>query len=185
MTPSIRMSADQRRASVLRAARIEFGQGGLTGTSTEAIARRVGVSQPYLFRLFPNKAAIFLAVLEDCFDSLEAMFLESAGELTGEAALQAMGRAYNAQLDNREILQVQLQMWAAACQDEAVRQVARHRMGRLWQLAERISGADSQRVMQFMASGMLLNVFAAMDLPRIKEQLGEALTGLATVEGVG
>ena len=32
--------------------------------------------------------------------------------------------------------------------------------------------------MQFMASGMLLNVFAAMDLPRIKEQLGEALTGL-------
>jgi hypothetical protein len=52
-------------------------------------------------------------------------------------------------------------------------------MARLWQRAEQISGADSMRVMQFMASGMLLNVFAAMDLPRIKEHLGEALTGLA------
>ena len=32
--------------------------------------------------------------------------------------------------------------------------------------------------MQFMAGGMLLNVMAAMDLPRIKDQLGETLTGL-------
>ena len=59
-----------------------------------------------------------------------------------------------------------------------MRDLARRRLARLWQAAERISQADTLRIMQFMASGMLLNVFAALDLPRIKEQLGEALTGL-------
>jgi hypothetical protein len=57
-----------------------------------------------------------------------------------------MGRAYNDQLDNREILQVQLQMWAAACSDEEVRAVARRRMGGLWQRFTRLSGADERRV---------------------------------------
>ena len=50
----------------------------------------------------------------------------------------------------------------------------------MWLLVGRASGADQMRIMQFFASGMLLNVFAALELPRIKEQLGEALTGLST-----
>lgn len=173
------MSAVERRAAVLRAARDEFGLGGYIGTSTEAIARRVGVSQPYLFRLFASKKAIFLATINDCFDRVEALFDEAAEGLTGEEALMAMGRAYKSLLDDRATLQMQLQMWATACHDEDVRQLARRRLGGLWRQAVRLSGADNQRVMQFMASGMLLNVMAAMDLPRIREQLGEALTGLS------
>jgi AcrR family transcriptional regulator len=173
------MSADQRRELVLEAARAEFGQGGYEATTTEAIARRVGVSQPYLFRLFPSKKAIFLATIEACFEQLEELFDHVTEGLTGEESLMAMGRAYNALIDNRGILQMQLHMWANACHDADVRDVARRRMARLWQQTERISGADDTRVMQFIASGMLFNVFAAMELPRIKEQLGEALTGLA------
>jgi AcrR family transcriptional regulator len=180
MSPTIRMSAAERRIAVLHAARIEFGAAGYSGTSTEVIARRVGVSQPYLFRLYPSKKAIFLAVIDDCFDSLERLFEQAAEGHTGEEALSAMGRVYNAQLDERPILQMQLQMWASACSDAEVRQVARRRMAGLWAQAGRLSGADDHRVMQFMASGMLLNVFAALDLPRIKEQLGEALTGLSS-----
>ena len=173
------MSADDRRELVIEAARAEFAQGGYDATTTEAIAKRVGVSQPYLFRLFPSKKALFLAALEECFATLEQLFDESSAGLTGEDALVAMGRAYNDLLDDRALLQLQLQMWAQACRDTDVRDTARAGMARLWQRAEQISGADSMRVMQFMASGMLLNVFAAMDLPRIKEHLGEALTGLA------
>ncbi len=172
------MSAAERRESVLRAAQIEFGSGGYAGTSTEAIARRVGVSQPYLFRLFPSKKALFLATMQHCFDGLRDLFDATGRGLTGEAALTEMGRAYNALLDNRDALQMQLQMWAAACQDEEVRELARRRLGEIWLQVERISGAEDMRVMQFMASGMLLNVFAALGLPRIREQLGEALTGL-------
>src|SRR2546430_11321780 len=162
------MSAAERRESVLRAAQIEFGSGGFSGTTTETIARRVGVSQPYLFRLFPSKKALFLATMERCFDNLGRLFEESGKGRTGEEALVEMGRAYNALLDNREMLQMQLQMWSTACQDDDVRQLARRRLGELWQQVQRISGANDQRVMMFMASGMLLNVFAALGLPRIK-----------------
>ncbi|WP_406530887.1 helix-turn-helix domain-containing protein, partial [Streptomyces sp. I8-5] len=59
-----RMSAEERRESVIRAAITEFARGGYSATSTEAIAKRVGVSQPYLFRLFPSKQAMFLAAVE-------------------------------------------------------------------------------------------------------------------------
>jgi AcrR family transcriptional regulator len=175
------MSAAERRESTLAAAQIEFGRSGLAGASTEAIARRVGVSQPYLFRLFPSKKAIFLGTIDWCYDRLEARFEAAADGLTGEAALEGMGRSYNQLLDNREVLQMQLQMWSTACQDEEVRAATRRRLSRLWLLVERLSGADQMRIMQFFASGMLLNVFAALELPRIREQLGEALTGLSTV----
>jgi AcrR family transcriptional regulator len=173
------MSSEQRRELVIPAAQIEFGRLGYEGASTAAIAERVGVSQPYLFRLFPSKKAIFLATIDACCDKLEAMFERAATERTGEAALESMGRAYNELLDQREQLQMQLQMWAAACHDDEIRARTRDRMSRLWQHIERLSGADQQRIMQFFASGMLLNVFAALELPRIKEQLGEALTGLS------
>src|SRR4030081_72994 len=48
-----RHTAEERRAEVLKAAVAEFALHGLHGTSTEMIARRIGISQPYIFRLFP------------------------------------------------------------------------------------------------------------------------------------
>ncbi|GAA4438032.1 TetR/AcrR family transcriptional regulator [Phytohabitans houttuyneae] len=179
MGAGTRMSADERRVAVLRVAREEFGLSGFSGASTEAIARRVGVSQPYLFRLFPTKKAMFLATVNDCFDRVQALFEEVAEGLTGEEALKEMGRSYKSLLDDKATLQMQLQMWAAACDDEDIRQLARERVSGLWRQVMRLSGEDDQRVMQFMAAGMLLNVMAAMDLPRVREQLGEALTGLS------
>ncbi len=122
-----------------------------------------------------------MATLERCYTRLEARFEAAGAGLTGEDALASMGRSYNELLDNRPMLQMQLQMWSAACQDDDIRAATRRGLSRLWQQIERISGADQMRIMQFFASGMLLNVFAALELPRIREQLGEALTGLSTV----
>lgn len=46
------------------AAMAAFAAKGLYGTATEEIARRAGISQPYLFRLFGSKLNLFLVVLE-------------------------------------------------------------------------------------------------------------------------
>src|SRR5689334_24255403 len=89
-----RMPATERREAVLEAAVIEFAAGGLAGTSTEDVARRAGISQPYLFRLFPTKKALFLALVERCFQRIQAAFAEAAGDKTGEEALAAMGDEY-------------------------------------------------------------------------------------------
>jgi AcrR family transcriptional regulator len=58
-----RQTADQRREAVLDAATTAFAAKGLYGTTTEEIARRAGISQPYVFRLFGSKMNLFIAVL--------------------------------------------------------------------------------------------------------------------------
>ena len=50
-----RKSAEVRREEILAVALRHFAIGGFHGTSTEAIAREAGISQPYLFRLFRTK----------------------------------------------------------------------------------------------------------------------------------
>jgi AcrR family transcriptional regulator len=64
------MTAGERREMVLQAALTEFAGRGLDGTSTQAIARRAGISRPYLFRLFPAKKALFLSVVQRCFQQV-------------------------------------------------------------------------------------------------------------------
>src|SRR2546423_12021630 len=90
----VRMSAEQRRETVLEAAVTEFALRGLAGTSTEDVARRAGISQPYLFRLFPTKKALFLALVERCYQRIEEAFAAAAGGKTGAEALDSMGDEY-------------------------------------------------------------------------------------------
>src|ERR1700752_4983401 len=89
-----RMPAAERRELVLDAAVAKFAVHGLAGTSTEDVARRAGISQPYLFRLFPTKKALFLALVDRCFRRVQDTFTAAAGDLTGEEAKMAMADAY-------------------------------------------------------------------------------------------
>ena len=171
------MTAEERRKSVLAAATVEFAHGGLDGTSTEAIARRAGISQPYLFRLFPTKKALFLAAVKQGFARVRERFEQAVvvpgGELSGEEALNAMGEAYLQLLDDRVFLLVQLHAYAA-CDDEEVRATTRRGFRDLWYTVERISGVPLDGVRDFMAQGMLLNVVAAMDLGEVRERWARA-----------
>src|SRR6201986_1987711 len=103
-----RMPAAERREMVLEAAVPEFAAHGLAGTSTEDVARRAGISQPYLFRLFPTKKALFLALVERCFRRVEGAFTAAAGDLTGEDALTAVAEEYERLLDDRTLLLLQM-----------------------------------------------------------------------------
>jgi AcrR family transcriptional regulator len=158
------MTADERRESVLAAALPEFAAGGLTGTSTESIARRAGVSQPYLFRLYPSKKALFIASLERTFERVETTFRTAARGLSGDEALAAMGRSYGDLLADRNLLLHQLQAYAA-CDDPQVRDATRAGFGHLWAMVSDTSGAAPEQIREFFAMGMLMNVAAAMDLP--------------------
>ena len=163
------MSAEERRELVLEAALGEFAARGLAGTSTEEVARRAGISQPYLFRLFATKRALFLALVRRCFDRLEETFSTAAADLTGQDALMAMADAYERLLDDRLLLLLQMQAYAA-CEDPEVRATTRAGFKHLWELVERLTGLPFQPVVDFFAVGMLMNVAAAMDLPAVDER---------------
>src|SRR5919206_1948080 len=106
-TAAGRKSAQQRREELVEAAFAEFAHKGLHGTSTDVIARRAGVSQPYLFRLFGTKKELFIAALNRCFRVTLETFMRAAEGKRGEEALLAMGAAYQDLLADREKLLMQ------------------------------------------------------------------------------
>lgn len=166
---SFRQSADQRRAAVLDAATEEFAHGGLDGTSTQTIANRAGISQPYLFRLFPNKKALFVAVVERSHKEIVARFEAAVGTRSGEEALHAMAETYQELIANRTFLLLSLQGYAA-CDDEDVRAACRRGFRDVWYAIERLSGADPDTLRAFYATGMLCNVVTAMQLDEVDER---------------
>ena len=165
----VRMPAAERRELVLEAALAEFAAHGLAGTSTEVVAQRAGISQPYLFRLFPTKKALFLALVDRCFHRVYDAFSAAAGDRTGEEAMMAMAEAYERLLEDRTMLLLQMQAYAA-CDDPEIRAATRAGFKKLWELTERLTGLPFQQVVDFFAIGMLMNVAAAMDLPAVDER---------------
>jgi AcrR family transcriptional regulator len=163
VTATTRMSAAERREQILAAALEEFARAGLDGTSTEDIARRAGISQPYLFRLFGTKKELFIAMVERCMADTLTTFVDAAAGTRGVEALHAMGRAYVDLLGDRTRLLAQLQSYAA-CDDPEICAVVRRGYGELVEYVERVSGEPPECVSAFFAKGMLLNVITAMSL---------------------
>jgi len=163
------MSAEERREQVLEAALSQFAAKGFAGTSTEDVARDADISQPYLFRLFPTKKALFLALVERCDQRIAEAFTAAAGDAVGEEALEAMGKAYEQLLEDRTLLLLQMQAYAA-CDDPEIRTATRAGFKDLWALVERLTGLPFARIVEFFAMGMLLNVGAALDLHPVDEQ---------------
>ena len=142
--------------------------GFFDGTNVESIARRVRVTQPYVFRLFGTKKALFLACVEVCFAETRDAFESAAAGRTGEDALRAMGLAYGELIKDRSRLKLQLQAYAA-CDDIDVRRLVRRRYGELVEFVEGVAGGDQARVSAFFATGMMLNVLWGGDLLGAKD----------------
>jgi AcrR family transcriptional regulator len=156
-------TAEERRETILQAAQGVFAARGLHGTPTLEIAKAAGISQAYLFRLFPTKAELYIALVQRCNERIHGTFVEAAAaaKASGEDVLPAMGLAYIGLLADRELLLGQLHAFAA-CDDEQVRAEMWRGFARLVELVERESGATPDEVRAFFAHGMLLNVLTAM-----------------------
>jgi AcrR family transcriptional regulator len=182
MPMNTRLTADERRDEVVAAASIEFAGSGYAGTSTASIARRAGVSQPYLFQLFGTKKDLFIAAVLDCFDRTRLTF-EHSGKLAADQGLDSkhilgeMGHAYvRLLLGDRNILRLQLQAYAA-CHDPEIQTVVRDNYAVLWQVVARVSGGDPQAVHAWFAEGMLINVVASISNATTMEEFFQSLPG--------
>ncbi|HEY1666055.1 MAG TPA: TetR/AcrR family transcriptional regulator [Trebonia sp.] len=163
-----KMTADERRAQILSIAAQEFAAGGLHGTSTETIARRAGITQAYVFRLFGTKKNLFIQVVQAAFDQLAEGMRVAAADSSGLDALSAMGVTYDAMLADRTALLLQLQGFAAAGEPE-VRESVRASLARMWDMVADVTGLDPVTVKSFLAFGMLLNNAAALELGEVDE----------------
>src|ERR1700682_3342212 len=80
----------ETRQLIYEAARHEFAGNGYAATSMETVARRAGVSTKTLYRLIPNKAALFEGMISDRFDRfISEVNLRAADHTDIEEALAA------------------------------------------------------------------------------------------------
>jgi len=175
MMVSTRQTADERRSSVLAAAITEFARSGYAGTSTDAIAHRAGISQPYLFRLFGTKKDLFIATYDLVTDRIITELRRAGEGLEGYEAKEAMGTAYVELMTDPEMLQVELHGFAAAPSDPDIARSCRRTFEVLAEMVSERCQLTEDEVREFFAMGMLLNVVAAIDLVSLSEPWAQNL----------
>lgn len=161
-----RQSSDSRRTALIAAALPAFAQAGLHGTAVSAVTDAVGITQPYAFSLFGTKKGLFLAAVEHCFDMVADLFRTAALAAPAEGRVHAMARAYDELLQDRTVLQFQLQCYASAG-DPEVREVVARRMAGLFDLFQEVGGMSVDEARTFLATGMLCNLSVMLELPQL------------------
>jgi AcrR family transcriptional regulator len=168
-----RMSAAQRREQILAAASRAFAQSGYAGTSTDAVAREAGVSQPYVVRMFGSKADLFREVFQRAIDAILATFTAELDridadpeppEVESEEYWERLGAVYGELLTDRNILLVLMHGFVAGSAPEIGAQ-ARAGMSKIYELIRRRTNCTPERAREFFAQGMLLNTLLAMQAP--------------------
>ena len=174
-SPGTRMSAEDRREHVLDAATRAFARGGFAGTSTDAVAREAGVSQPYVVRIFGSKQELFLEVFARAGRRIEEAFgavLATEGfDGSREEDRERLGDAYTELLADRDMMLCLMHGFTAGDQEE-IGAVGRASMSRISAMLT-AGGMSDEDTRDFIAYGMLLNVLMAMRAP---EHVGEAGT---------
>jgi AcrR family transcriptional regulator len=161
-----RFSADERREQVVLAAIAEFADQGYQAASTAAIARRAGISQPYIYALFPSKQDLFIAVHDEVIGRIRRAFTEAAGRgSTPAEKLDRMGEVYHDLIADRDALRAQLQTYATG--DPVIQAHAARCYRDLYNDVIRLSGAEPAEASLFFACGMLANVTIALGLDDI------------------
>ncbi|MET0198422.1 TetR/AcrR family transcriptional regulator [Rhodococcus sp. RS1C4] len=157
-----RMDAADRRELVLDAATRAFARGGYAGTSTDAVAKEAGVSQPYVVRMFGTKSELFRLVFQRAIDGIMRAFDRVLDESPSESDVwPALGRAYAALVTDRDLLLVMMHGFTASTTPEIGTQ-ARDGMSAIYTQIRGRTGCTPDEARDFIAHGMLLNCLLAI-----------------------
>ena len=160
-----RQTAAERRERVLDVAIAEFAASGYHAASTTAIARRAGISQPYIYALYRNKHDLFLAAYRHVAERIRARLVAAAESADDpEAALAAMGEAYLGLIADRSDVLCQLQAYAAAG-DAELRGPVRDEFLRVFEAVREAAGASREETAFFFAGGIFLAIAGVLEIP--------------------
>ena len=125
-----RLPAEERKAAVLDCACGIFSTGSYRGTTTAEIARQAGVTEPVLYRHFASKRDLYLAVLEESWSRLRAIWQQAVDdEPDPRFWVAAIGRAYFAATDPKVLCaELWIQALTEASDDAEIRKFLRKQM---------------------------------------------------------
>lgn len=125
-----RLTAEDRRAAVLDAARSVFSRSSYRGATTAEIAREAGISEPILYRHFGSKRDLYLACLDDAWRS----FHEDASRALAEepaGCLDRISDRYMAKGARFRVVDLWIQALTEASDDPVIAKALRRQLREL------------------------------------------------------
>lgn len=189
-----RSTAPARRVQAIAVGMQVIADRGLTTAAMQQVADRIGVSQPYVFRLFGSKQGLLLACLDELERRVRDAFAEAAASSPADP-MTAMGAAFRDVVADGVVPGLWLQASAAARADSVVSARCRAVLANVTADAARLTGAAPEEVAAFVGRGALVMLLqalgvdlsggslAALDSLRL-ESAGSGPVGSGRIEGV-
>jgi TetR/AcrR family transcriptional regulator len=122
-----RLSAEARRAAVLETACRVFSRSSYRGATTAEIAREAGISEPILYRHFGSKRDLYLACLDEAWQS----FRDEAGTALAEDPVGCLGvisDRYMAKGSRFRVVDLWIQALTEATEDPVIAKALRRQI---------------------------------------------------------
>ncbi|TGL57690.1 TetR/AcrR family transcriptional regulator [Leptospira sarikeiensis] len=163
---------EDRRTAILEAAIEVFANLGYHKVTTADVSKVAGISQPYIYRFFETKEALFLEVIQLIYDRVYAAFEKIEG--SPENLMSELIQAYEDLMKKypNEIL-LQIQTWGIA--EENIQKLVKESLVRLKLLVkgkfEKSGLSDPENLSKdFLARGILCNLAFALHSPELTYQ---------------
>jgi TetR/AcrR family transcriptional regulator len=166
---SDRMSSEDRRAQIIAAAALVFGERGYAGGTTDAIAKQAGISQAYVVRMFGTKEKLFVEVLERALEILLQTFRTAIADASDVPVRYRMGIAYINLLSERGLLLSLMHSFVLGS-DPVIGEVARGGFLTVYEFLRSEANMSSEEAGQFLAGGMLSNTMIGLRMTDLYEQ---------------
>lgn len=168
MTPK-EDEALSRKQQIVDAAAALFAELGYYKTTTAAVAKAVGVTQPYVFHFFKTKEELYLAVLSQASQRILHAF--ATVQAPPEELVEAMGHAFiDLLLEYRN--EILLVMMAYATPEEAVRDYTRREFDAVYErVKSRFEGAGipepGREASMFISQGLIIAMSETLGMPKL------------------
>jgi AcrR family transcriptional regulator len=122
-----RLSAAARRAAVLETACRVFSRSSYRGATTAEIAREAGISEPILYRHFGSKRDLYLACLDEAWESFRQ---EAAGAMAEDpvGCLGVISDRYMAKGNRLRVVDLWIQALSEAADDPVIAKALRRQI---------------------------------------------------------
>ncbi len=159
-----RLSSDERRGQIIRAAFAVFGARGYVGATTDEVAKAAGVSQPYVVRLFGTKESLFVTAMSAAVEHVLAVFRSALAERGDtEPVARRLGEAYVDLLEVRGLHQTLAHGYLLGSHP-VIGPVARDGFAQVWRFIREEAGFDADSARAFIAQGALISTMIGLRL---------------------
>jgi AcrR family transcriptional regulator len=112
---------ESRRRQILDAARTLFAANGFHATSMQDLLAECGLSAGAVYRYFPSKEDMIVAIAEEAMGSVRSVVAEDIDDLTLPEIVRRMVAAVDERADRDDLGRLALQVWAEAARSETLR----------------------------------------------------------------